>query len=59
MQTVEYRVVTILNNELYQTVYRNHELVKFIRNEKADRILMLPFLDNAGFMIAEEMEESL
>ena len=59
MQTVEYRVVTILNNKLYQTVYKNHELVKFIRDKRADQILRLPFIDNAAFMVIEEMEESL
>jgi hypothetical protein len=59
MQTVEYRLVTILNNELYQTIYRNNTLVKFIRDKRADQILRLPVVDNVGFMIAEEMEESL
>jgi hypothetical protein len=59
MQTVEYRLVTILNNELYQTIYRNNTLVKFIRDKRADQILRLPVVDNVGFMITEEMEETL
>lgn len=59
MRSVEYRLATILNKELYQTVYRNNKLVRFIRDKCADQILRLPVVDNVGFMITEEMEESL
>ena len=59
MRSVEYRLATILNNELNQTVYRSSSLVRFIRDKRADQILRLPVVDNVCFMITEEMEESL